>query len=309
MENVKLTNFKLNDDIKNAKAIIDGKINNNPFIFSEFSPIYKSTNECLSHKPYIDTLMNKKRVLSITGSGDQIINNILFGTEDIVGLDISTFPKYFLSLKLAAIKVLKEEDYLEYFYGIYKQPFLDKYYNTIRNELDHDSQVFWDSLYNEYNTELYDSKLFNDFNPKVRRAVLNNPFLQDDFFNVLKRKLEKVNVELLKYDMFNANKLNKGLFDLINLSNIINNSNVFSGDVISSSEYQDRFLNAIKKYKKFLTVLPLNKNGIAFTYNFAFNGEIEKYFKEKEYQVFKIVENTELFTCENEILIYKKTKR
>ena len=308
MGSIKLTNLNLDNDIKNAKAVIDGKINNSSFAFSEFSSIYKSTNECLSHRPYIDALMKRDRVLSIIGSGDQIINNILFDTINIIGLDISTFPKYLLLLKLAAIKVLKEEDYLEYFYGIDKEPFLDNYYNIIRNELDDNVKVFWDSLYDEYNNKLYGSKLFNDFEPSARRGVLNNPFLQDDFYNVVKKNIEKANIELLRYDMFNASKLNRGYFDLINLSNIINNIDRFDGETLSSFDYRDKFTNAIKKYKKFLTTLPLNKGGIAFTYNFAFNGEIEKFFKENQYQVYRIVENTKLFTCENEILIYKKTR-
>ena len=308
MENIKLTNYNLNKDIENAKSVIDKTIDNNSFVFNECFPIYKSTNECISHIPYMDSLKNKDRILSVIGSGDQIINAILFGTNDIVGVDISTFPKYFLPLKLAAIKVLEKNTYLEYFYGIKEMPFQDKYYEIIRKELDEDIRIFWDFLYN-YNNNLYDTHLFYDFNIGVKTAVLNNPFLQDNYFNVLKRNIEKVKLELLKYDMFDANKLNKGYFDLIMLSNIINNASTFNGERLSISEYNERFLQLMKKYKKFLKSLPLTKNGVALTYNFSFNGNITDFFKEKEYKVYRVKENTNSFNCENEILIYKRGVR
>ena len=308
MENIRLTNYNLSEDIDNAKAVIDKKIDNSSFAFNEFFPIYKSTNECISHIPYMDSLKNKDRVLSVIGSGDQIINAILFGTNDIVGIDISTFPKYFLPLKLAAIKVLEKNTYLEYFYGIKEMPFQDKYYEIIRNELDENTKMFWDFLYN-YSNNLYDTHLFYDFKISAKTAILNNPFLQDNYFSVLKRNIEKVKLELLKHDMFYANKLNKGYFDLIILSNIINNASTFNEERISISEYNERFLQLMKKYKKFLKSLPLSKNGIALTYNFSFNGNINEFFKEKEYEVYKVKENTNSFNCENEILIYRKGVR
>ena len=296
----------MNNDINVAKAIIDGKTDNNSRTFNEFSSIYKTTNECLSHKPYIEALQDRNRVLSIVGSSDQIMNAILFGSEDIIGVDISIFPNYFLFLKLVAIEVLNKNDYLEYFYG--DKPFSYKTYGVIRQELPYQARKFWDSLYNEYGDKLYNSKLFNDFNVSIKRAIINNPFLQDNYYDVLKRSINRVNIELLKYDMFNAKKLDRGYFDLILLSNIINNIDIFHGESISSKEYSKRFLQAMKNYKKFLTLLPLNKEGIALTYNFSFNGKISDYFKEKEYQVNVVKENTELFNCENEILIYKKKR-
>lgn len=305
MENIKLINYNLDEDIKEAKTII-GTNNNSSLSFNEYSPIYKSTNECLSHPPYMDALKNKERVLGIIGSGDQIINSILFGSNDIVGLDISTFPKYFLMLKLAAIKVVEEKDYLEYFYGNSKEPFMEEYYEIIRKELDDSVRKFWDYLYNNYNN-LYHSHLFHDFDISAKRAIINNPFLQDNYYQVLKKNIERLKMELLKYDMFNANKLNKGTFDLILLSNIINNFTITNGKRISLSEYNERFLQSIKKYKKFLKTLPLNKNGVSLTYNFSFNGSIMEYFKEKEYQLYKVKENINAFNCENEILIYKKS--
>lgn len=308
MDNVKINNFNLDDDINIAKEIIDGKMNNEVYKFSDTSSIYKTTNECISHKPYVEALENKKRVLSIIGSGDQILNSILFGANDIVGIDISTFPKYFLSLKLAAIKTLKKMEYLEYFYGNSSRPFSDRIYELIRCELDDSTRIFWDSLYNEYNEKLYNSKLFGDFEIKADRATVNNPFLQDNFYDDMKKSIEKVNIELLKYDMFKVNELNLDNFDLILLSNIINNIYVFNKESIYLSQYKKMFLNMIKEYKEYLTTLPLNKKGIALTYNFTFDGEIKDYFKGKEYEVHKIKENTKFFDCENEILIYKKRR-
>ena len=63
--------------------------------------------EIINSRAYIDCLVDRKKVLSTIASGDQILNSILYGAKDIEGFDISVFPKYYLNLKIAAIKNLK----------------------------------------------------------------------------------------------------------------------------------------------------------------------------------------------------------
>jgi len=177
--NIKLYNVNVLEDLKLAKEVIDGKINKKQF-FNSLSSIYKTTNENISDEIYTKSLKNKNRVLSVIGSGDQIINTIFLGAKKIVGIDISRFPKYFLPLKLASIKKLDKDDYLEYFYGFLNNPFMLKYYEKVRDELEDNSRTFWDDLYDNYEyNAIYNSYLFTNFNLSRHTAIKFNPFLQN----------------------------------------------------------------------------------------------------------------------------------
>lgn len=308
--NIKLNNLNTIEDIDLACKIINGKINKS-YKFSNVSPIYKTTNENISKDEYSNLLKNKDRVLSIIGSGDQILNSIFWGSKDIIGVDISRFPKYFLSLKLSSIEVLEKKEYIKYFYGFLERPFQEKYYDKVRENLENNTKLFWDSLYNEYNYDkIYNSQLFYDYNLDYRRATQFNPFLQKDNYNVLKEKINNIDLELFDYDMFKINEIDIGRFDLIILSNIMNyihgeNNNKYS-DVMElyKEQYED-----FEKYKNYLKKLPLKKDGIAISYNIGFYGKIDKYFSEKEYKIYKVDSDLKLCKLKNEIVVYEKNKK
>ena len=296
-------------DIYIAKKVISGSLKPEDFCYDDHSSIYKTTNENINHEPYIDALRNRRRVLSIIGSGDQIINAILFGAKNIVGIDISSFPKYFLSLKLAAIKTLKKEAYLNYFYGEQDVAFNLDLYELIRNELDEESRLFWDCQYNSFEpNKIYNSKLFSSFGSK-KLAIRHNPFLKDNNFNELRKKIDSSSIELLNGNMFDVNKNNYDNFDLIILSNIINYVNSFFNDRLTAQEFEQKMTDSMNKYKEYLKNLPLNNGGIALTYNINFGYDIKKHFSEKEYKVYDVNEESEIYRIKNEIIIYEKPKK
>ena len=298
MENVKVNNTSVLDDIKLACDIINDDIKVNDYEFNNHSPIYKTTNENISNKEYIEALRDRKRVLSIISSGDQIINSILFGAKDIVGIDISRFPKYFLALKLAALKSLNLKAYIEYFYGDLYCPFSIKYYLAIRHNLDDETRFFWDEIYNKFSYQyVYNSNLFNKFSINSKKAIANNPFLTDFNYVITQNRLNDVNIELLMYDIYNVKKLEKGSFDLVNLSNLINYGK-------SSNR---RFSDFILVYKKLLMDLPLNDDGIAITYNMAFHPRLVNYFNDKFCEISRIKDNSKFINTDNEIFVYKKS--
>ena len=91
--------------IDTAQNIVRGNHNvfKKEYTFDEHSFIYKKTNERL--QDIGDILENKKKILCVIGSGDQILNILLTNPEQIDAFDISVFPMYFLELKIAAIKI------------------------------------------------------------------------------------------------------------------------------------------------------------------------------------------------------------
>lgn len=65
--------------------------------FQNISGIYKFTNENIAS--YFHHLENKKRVLTVIGSGAQVLNGILAGSDNFDCFDISIFPEYYLTCK------------------------------------------------------------------------------------------------------------------------------------------------------------------------------------------------------------------
>ncbi len=69
------------------------------------APMYVYATEMVSH--YYERLgLKGKRVLTVVGSGDQVINALYYGASEVVGYDINRNALYICELKMAAIKTL-----------------------------------------------------------------------------------------------------------------------------------------------------------------------------------------------------------
>ena len=300
MKNLKLINADLENDIEMAKEIISCKINRNPDVFSENSMIYRVSNENMSDQNYVSALKDRKKVLSITASGDQIINSILFGGEDITGIDISRFPKYYVSLKLSTLKSLSKEEYLNYILGdkLNHIPLSKKHYEKIRLNLDEESKIFWDSIFNDFNErEINASSLFGYFTLTQERLIKTCPFLQNDNFEIVKSKLDNVSIRLMDMDLSDLSD-DLGKFDLILLSNVL----YYITEKYKTDE-------RIKEYKKIMKKLPLKSDGIALAYNFFLDGYIGEYLNENGFKSYKVNENLNIISIENELIEYSKSKK
>ncbi len=119
-------NNNLNEDITIAQQIVTREKLPPRHYYGDISGIYRFTNEVMSSKEYKDAITDKEKILSVLSSGDQIINSILLGSKEIEGFDISRFPKYYLMLKLAALKGLNKKEYLDFFFGNIQMNYLMK---------------------------------------------------------------------------------------------------------------------------------------------------------------------------------------
>lgn len=136
-------------------------------------------------------------MLSITASGDQILNSILVGSINIKSCDISRFPKYFFELKRAAILNLTKDEFINFFINEsdYDQILNDDIYDGFRNDLDQDDRKFWDSLFQFFEGgQIYDSFLFSHEIVTLSSAIERNVYLQDSNYNKLQNVITKANV-------------------------------------------------------------------------------------------------------------------
>lgn len=214
---------KFDEVLEMAQRIVRGSYINlstkEPFI--ETSGIYTFTNEDITS--YFHHLQNKKNVLSVIGSGNQILNTILGGSRVIDCFDISVFAEFYLYLQIASVVSLSKEDYINYFLSDDREVlFSDDLYDLISNNLTGKYKTFWDTLYNfDDGYDIYNSLLFRR-DPYYKNIVIeNNPFLQDNNYEKLKNilKTDVIDINPVVADILKT-KFNKE-YDLVNLSNIL----------------------------------------------------------------------------------------
>ena len=243
-----------------AQSIVRGNYSNlngkNTFHSESF--IYKKTNEKLNK--FIDLLLNKDKVLSVIGSGDQILNTLLTKPSKIDAFDISVFPKFFLKLKIASIKSLSRDEYIKFFFST-TETFLDEYYDDlyfdkIRKELDDESEDFWTYLF-QYNDwyDIYNSTLFSSESVFEEQAIIQNKYLDNNEYYKLRDILQNVQINYIESNLLDL-KIND-TYDLIYLSNIL--------EYVKKSAYFDK-----------IDELSVKNKGIIISYIF---GEIDKAIK------------------------------
>lgn len=238
----KIDTIKAQEIVSNSKSNL---VSNTPYHENSF--IYRTTNEQINK--YQDFLKNRENILSIIASGNQILNTIYEGTKNITGFDISTFPRYYLELQIAALNIFGLKDYINFIYGDIDDEEFDDMYYTINPILEKESREFWDGLLNFFDfSEITASTLFSNEIVSPRNVIEKNIYLQsEENYQRLKNNIQQVNLEYITGDIFSLTKKLDTEYDFINLSSII-------------------YYNDLNKYKEMLETLPLMDNGEALTY-------------------------------------------
>lgn len=239
----------IEEDIIKAQKIVGNSssnlVTNTPYHENSF--IYRTTNEQINK--YQTYLKNRENILSIISSGNQILNTIYEGNKNITGFDISTFPKYYLELQIAALNTFNLEDYINFIYGDIDDEIFDDMYEIIHPILEKDSKEFWDGLLNFFDfSEITTSTLFSNEIAYPKNIIERNIYLQsEENYQRLRNNIQNVNLEYITGDIFSLIKDLDTKYDFINLSSII-------------------YYNNLNKYSKMLENLPLIDNGKALTY-------------------------------------------
>ncbi len=272
------------DDAMLAQQIVSRSVFNfgSQEMFHNTSAVYKKSNERIQN--YQEYFRNKNKVLSVIGSGDQILNMILEGVSEIDSFDISVFPKYFLYLKFAAVQVLSREEYIDFFYDYNNRAEVyDDMYDRIRKYLEPSIKEFWDALLGFFDwQEVYDSTLFSSEPCIVNDAILQNKFLQsDENYLELRNRLPYGKVKAVECDIMTGATKFSGPYDLIYLSNII-------------------YYNKREQYRELLSKFKLSDKGIVLTYLYKIENVLKEYFSEPN------IEFKEFDDSSSGLMIYHK---
>lgn len=249
--------------IDTAQNIVRGNHNvfKKEYTFDEHSFIYKKTNERL--QDIGDILENKKKILCVIGSGDQILNILLTNPEQIDAFDISVFPMYFLELKIAAIKTLTHEEYISFFIDDIDhrkdEYYDDLFFDKISKELPEEIKDFWQHLFdfNDWD-EIYNSMLFSS-EPVIKNYALEqNKYLEEKEYYKLREILKNKKINYIQSNILDLD-IEKS-YDLIYLSNIL------------------QYVNP-EEYKKKIEYFQDKTKGIIVTYLFGKLDKALEFFK------------------------------
>ncbi len=218
--------YNFNEILGYAKRMCEGRA----YSYNAFYRIYSFTTENIDG--YIDNFnLENKSLMTVGSSGDQIINAISNGGEDITLVDINPFVKYYYYLKVAGILELDLNLFLEFFRyvdypGVFKYNngvFNSVIYNKLKNTLgmlDYESYLFWDKLFYMFDPVDIRSRLFSTDENKTDVIIGCNNYLQskDNYYDI-RNKVGSIRPKFIINDIFTFNSDKK--YDNVWLSNIV----------------------------------------------------------------------------------------
>lgn len=217
-----------------------------------FNSIYPFTSENIAG--YMKDLdLTDKKVITVTGSTDHILNAVLQGATEITTFDINPLTKPYMDLKISALKNLSYEDFIKLL--LFESNMILDYRIISSLDMYDESKIFWLeqlSKFNNNGNELRNSSLFNlkYFNPYSK--LWQNLYLEKNRYNLLKQQLKDAKITFINTSLKDL-KIDEN-FDYMFLSNI--------------SDYLNLMYNsdALRKYRDLLNEFQERVNTIYFAY-------------------------------------------
>lgn len=224
--------------------------------FKHIAPIYPfATENIAGYFPLID--FSGKKVLTISGSGDQVLNSIFHGAVRINAFDINQLSSTFTELKMVALEHLLYEDYLRYFISSPgNEDILSmKLYQNFSEFLSPATKYIFNRFYEEYHGDGYKlrkSHIFFNQPPVDHRALVYNSFMQTEQNYLATRQRLKT----VPYRWYRSNVTDLVIvlqpsngYDVILLSNIADYANhMYPGP----NHLSDFFRNTVLPLKNYL---------------------------------------------------------
>lgn len=234
--------------------------------FGDFSKIYLMTTENIKDFLVKYDLYNKD-VLTVAGSGDQMLNAFLMGARSVTCFDINPLAFYQVNLKKAAISTLPYEEYLEFYFPEFGK-FLDRgLFEKIADSLDNNTFEFFNYLYSRFDEEQIFRKIYQYFKPKFKNMKKINAYLEKDNYQKLASILLEKDISFLKSNASMLDQqLEKKLYDIILLSNISDDiENIYDTNPLIN------FKNLVQALNKNLTDDGIIQVGYIYNYYFPFH--------------------------------------
>lgn len=225
----------------------------------KFNSIYLFTTENI--KGYMQDLdLTNKKIITVTGSSDHILNAILKGSTSITTFDVNPLTKFYMDLKLESIKKLEFEEFKQVF--LYETEKNFNYEFIKKLNLPKETKQFWLKELEKYNNNgllLRKSNLFNTkyFNPLSK--INQNMYLKKENYDTIKSKLLDVEIKFINCSIEELDLKEK--YDYMFLSNISDYLNlIYQENILKEyKELVNRFKNKVS-YIYMAYIYDINKN-------------------------------------------------
>lgn len=213
-----------------------------------FNSIYPFTSENIAG--YMKDLdLTGKKVITVTGSTDHILNAVLQGATEITTFDINPLTKPYMDLKISALKNLSYKNFIKL---LLFESNINLDYSIISSlNMPNESKMFWLEQLSKFNNngiELRNSSLFNTkyFNPNSK--LWQNLYLEKNKYNLLKQRLKYANISFINSSL-NDLKIDEH-FDYMFLSNISDYLNL-----MYSSDRLQNYRDLLKEFQKKIDII------------------------------------------------------
>ena len=199
----------------------------------DYNWCFRFSNEALNLY-YPDFNLKGKCVLTVAGSGDQVLQAIKEGAKDIVAFDKNRFAYYLTALKLAAAQGLDFKDFYRFFTPFKEGELSESLFACFKDYLKEDAYQFWTTMYQEGYLEQRKNSLIR---ASLNRNLGEGSYLDEETFPLLKSQIANVKYKFIPGDINSLSLGANSKFDAIFLSNI------FDWMVITENDYLE-FLNS-----------------------------------------------------------------
>lgn len=261
--------------IQNVDQILkkNGKLNSD---FGELSKIYLMTTENI--RAFLEKYnLQDKEILTVAGSGDQMLNAYLMGAKNVTCFDINPLAFYQVKLKKAAVSTLSYEEFTDFFFYGTEFFFNPDLFKKIAGSLDKESIDFWNYFFSNYSSDQIYYKLFHPFGSRLKQQQRLNSYLEQDNYQKLAAILKDKEVSFIQSNVTTLREqIDNNYYDMILLSNISDSIENIWPD------------NSLKNFKRLIHSLSKNlkNNGIiqvGYIYTYYYNyGHVFKRHNERE---------------------------
>lgn len=207
------------DALKAMKVMETNKRSKFPYVdFSMYSPCYKFSNENLSGYYPMFNIMGGD-VLTVCGSGDQVLSAFLYGASRVDCFDSNMLTYYNLMLKAYCVKNLDYEDFLAFFGLAYYNWNMKNFYDGFKENIDNNNiRVFFDLLFDNY---ISINNIYNNNETCYPENLVSSiPYLNEEKYYKLKESIDISRINFVLCDLFDIYKHYNNKYDFINFSNI-----------------------------------------------------------------------------------------
>lgn len=249
--------------VDESKYLIFNNNSKKGHLFNGYTPVYPFNTEDISSVFNIrQEYIKDCDVMTVTGSGDSLIDLFLYGANNVTCFDTNKLAKYWAKLKFYAIKGgLTFEEFLEFFQGFNEgdQILNINIYRKFYEIMDSETRRYWNGIYKYLKAS--GEKLVNNSHYSLTYSLIgywgssncsfDNPssYCNKDNYVKVQEILQTKTIDDITFidsPLFELDdKLGNKKFNYIYLSNIMD----FTSTFINDNDLNNR-LNIFKKYIK-----------------------------------------------------------